>query len=197
MPVQIGDQVHNFSDPLGLLSDCHRRIEMFLGTLKAVAAKVVDPPGEDTARALESALDYFNRAAPKHTADEEESLFPRLRQRQDSEPNAALSALEGLEEDHRRASAWHVEVDRLATRYLANGGLSDRDARAFREAVAALVLMYEKHIDTEETLIFPLAARTLSAAERSEIAEEMALRRAQNAPGQAQGERKNGAEGGI
>jgi hemerythrin-like domain-containing protein len=60
-----------------------------------------------------------------------------------------------------------------------------------------LVLMYEKHIDTEETLIFPLAARTLSAAERSEIAEEMALRRAQNAPGQAQGERKNGAEGGI
>jgi hypothetical protein len=33
MPVQIGAQSHSFSDPTGLLSDCHRRIEMFLGTL--------------------------------------------------------------------------------------------------------------------------------------------------------------------
>ena len=30
MPVQIGAQSHSFSDPTGLLSDCHRRIEMFL-----------------------------------------------------------------------------------------------------------------------------------------------------------------------
>ena len=30
MPVQIGAQAHNFSDPTGLLSDCHRRIDMFL-----------------------------------------------------------------------------------------------------------------------------------------------------------------------
>jgi len=27
MPVQIGAVIHNFSDPTGLLSDCHRRIE--------------------------------------------------------------------------------------------------------------------------------------------------------------------------
>ena len=31
MPVQIGTETHNFSDPTGLLRDCHRRIEMFLG----------------------------------------------------------------------------------------------------------------------------------------------------------------------
>ena len=35
---------------------------------------------EETRVALESALRYFREAAPKHTADEEESLFPRLRQ---------------------------------------------------------------------------------------------------------------------
>jgi hypothetical protein len=28
MPVQIGAKAHTFSDPTGLLSDCHRRIEM-------------------------------------------------------------------------------------------------------------------------------------------------------------------------
>ena len=40
MPVQIGAKTHNFTDPTGLLSDCHRRIEMFIGTLKAVAAVI-------------------------------------------------------------------------------------------------------------------------------------------------------------
>jgi len=37
MPVQIGAKTHNFTDPTGLLSDCYRRVEMFLGTLEAVA----------------------------------------------------------------------------------------------------------------------------------------------------------------
>ena len=80
MPVQIGAKTHNFTDPTGLLSDCHRRIEMFMGTFGTVAAVIDRPPAEDTARALESALRYFGEAAPKHTADEEVSLFPRLRQ---------------------------------------------------------------------------------------------------------------------
>ena len=43
MPVQIGAKTHNFTDPTGLLSDCHRRVEMFLGTLEAVAG-VIDRP---------------------------------------------------------------------------------------------------------------------------------------------------------
>lgn len=34
MPVQIGAPGYNFSDPTGLLSDCHRRIEMFLRVLR-------------------------------------------------------------------------------------------------------------------------------------------------------------------
>jgi hypothetical protein len=55
MLVEIGAKTHNFTDPTGLLSDCHRRIEMFMGTLKAVAAVIDRPPAEDTVRALESA----------------------------------------------------------------------------------------------------------------------------------------------
>lgn len=38
MPVVIGDAPqHGFANPIGLLSDCHRRIERFLRTLDAVA----------------------------------------------------------------------------------------------------------------------------------------------------------------
>ncbi|HKU28636.1 MAG TPA: hemerythrin domain-containing protein, partial [Candidatus Sulfotelmatobacter sp.] len=94
MPVQIGVKAHNFNNPTGLLSDCHRRIEMFLGTLVAVAEKIHQPPSQEMVRALEGALRYFSQAAPKHTADEEESLFPRLRQSDYPELKPALSALD-------------------------------------------------------------------------------------------------------
>jgi hemerythrin-like domain-containing protein len=177
MPVQIGAQLHHFSNPVGLLSDCHRRIEMFLGTLKAVAAKIADPPAEDTARALESALRYFHQAAPKHTADEEESLFPRLRQLHNAEVAAALPKLEQLEEDHRRAAALHAKVARLGAQYLSTRRLSASEAETFGKAVAALASLYEKHIAAEDTFIFPLAARMLSESDNALIAEEMASRR--------------------
>lgn len=75
MPVQIGAKAHDFSDPTGLLSDCHRRIEMFLGSLQQVAELIDSPLNSGTRSSLESALKYFHEAAPKHTQDEEESLF--------------------------------------------------------------------------------------------------------------------------
>ena len=78
MPVQIGSKAHNFGDPTGLLSDCHRRIEMFMQVLERVAQTIDSSPEEEVRQSLETALRYFREAAPKHTADEEESLFPRL-----------------------------------------------------------------------------------------------------------------------
>ena len=37
MPIQIGQRPdHGFTEPLGLLSDCHRRIEHFLDVLLAI-----------------------------------------------------------------------------------------------------------------------------------------------------------------
>ena len=93
MPVQIGAKAHNFSDPTGLLSDCHRRIETFLRTLEGVASVADRPSTEEARAALESALRYFREAAPKHTADEEDSLFPRLRQMHVPDVEAAIEGL--------------------------------------------------------------------------------------------------------
>src|SRR6516225_12308775 len=118
MPVQIGAKTHSFSDPTGVLSDCHRRIEMFLGALQRVAA-VIDRPLTDEAReALASALRYFRESAPKHTADEEESLFPRLRQLRSTSVEHALSKIDELEKEHHWAETLHKEVDDLGRRYL-------------------------------------------------------------------------------
>src|SRR5215469_4725885 len=101
MPVQIGSQAHSFRDPTGLLSDCHRRIEMFMQVLEGVAKTIDSPPGEQIRQSLDKALSYFREAAPKHTADEEQSLFPRLRALESPQLATAFQKLEELEVDHR------------------------------------------------------------------------------------------------
>src|SRR6478672_9023307 len=105
MAVRIGGTPeHSFEQPLGLLSDCHRRIELFLGVLTRIAE---DARGgalaEQRCSALMTALRYFREAAPKHTADEEQSLFPRMRACKGAEVEAALDRVAALEVDHRRA----------------------------------------------------------------------------------------------
>ncbi len=177
MPVQIGAQSHSFSDPTGLLSDCHRRIEMFLATLERLAVVIDRPPASDTRAALEAALRYFRESAPKHTADEEESLFPRLRQMHLPDIERAIERLEPLEHDHILAGSLHAEVEELGQRYLAAGSLESTGVETFRKAVAALVAIYKEHIKIEDDVVFPLAARFLSSAARASIAAEMADRR--------------------
>jgi hemerythrin-like domain-containing protein len=177
MPVNIGDTIHSFSDPTALLSDCHRRIEMFLGSLEKVASSIERPLTNDTRRALESALRYFREAAPKHTADEEQSVFPRLRQSGDPQVKSALGTLAALEQEHRRTDSLHAQVDMLGTRCLEVGRLSQSRARQFREAVADLGAIYTEHIRIEDDLVFPLAARILSGTDKAIIAKEMSARR--------------------
>jgi hemerythrin-like domain-containing protein len=177
MPVQIGARAHSFSDPTALLSDCHRRIEMFLGSLEKVGTCLEQPLTDDTRVALEAALRYFREAAPKHTADEEESLFPRLRQTHNAEVKTALGTLDALEEEHRRADALHARVDVLGKQCLDEGYLSREEAQQFREAVAELASIYKQHIRIEDEMVFPVAARTLSQADKALIAAEMSERR--------------------
>lgn len=177
MPVQIGAIAHKFTDPTGLLSDCHRRVESFLGILEKAAATIDRRPTKEMARALESSLHYFQQAAPKHTADEEESLFPRLRQISDPEASAAFLKLDQLEDEHRWAAPLHHTVEQLGRRYLSGGALSASEVVEFRDSVADLAAMYKRHIAVEDEWIFPLALRYLTGTEKAAIAKEMAERR--------------------
>jgi len=177
MPVQIGDRTHSFAEPTGLLSDCHRRIEMFLGTLVRVAEFGEGLLDSEARAALEGALKYFREAAPKHTADEEESLFPRLRQMHNPEIEAAIDTLDPLEHEHRRADLLHAEVDRLGRLWLRGGTLSGSEAQTFRQHVAELASIYKEHIRIEDEVVFPVAGRLLSATDKAAIAGEMAARR--------------------
>src|SRR3954466_3949201 len=98
VPIVIGAKPEsNFTDPIGLLTDCHRRIERFLSVLVQVAAQAKGGPlTEEQRHGLDTALRYFRDAAPKHTADEESTLFPRLRRVDSPELHAAFARMESL-----------------------------------------------------------------------------------------------------
>lgn len=123
------------------------------------------------------ALRYFRESAPKHTADEEESLFPRLQLVPDEEVKAALAKVEELERDHREADALHRRVDELGSAWLQADELGASELADFRNAVARLGEIYPDHIEVEDRMVFPAAARSLSPKQKAEIAAEMAGRR--------------------
>jgi hemerythrin-like domain-containing protein len=179
MPVVIGAKPQaNFTDPIGLLTDCHRRIERFLTVLVQVAEQAAGGPLTAEQRtALDTALRYFREAAPKHTAGEEETLFPRLRQSERPEVQEVLSRVESLERDHARANESHAEVDRLGQEWLSAGTLRSADAARVSLLLAELAELYRGHIAVEEEQVFPIAGRVLDARERQAIAGEMAARR--------------------
>jgi len=179
MALKIGQQPdHGFDEPLGLLSDCHRRIEHFLNVLATIAGRGNGSALSVPERAqLQEALTYFTIAAPKHTADEEESLFPRLEAAGDESARHLLDVVQRLESDHREADAHHAAVDRLGRRWLAANMLSDEDVSELRLHLAHLAALYRAHIAIEDRELFPAAARVLSASDVDAIGREMASRR--------------------
>ena len=184
MPVTIGAAESLFSNPIGLLSDCRRRIGRFLETLQTI-------PKEKRGRSLDAeyrrtpapALNYFRDAAPKHTADEEEALFPVLRSllgQAHVEPvriEQVLSEIDRLENDHSLAGKWHMVCDEIGRRWLRDDGLCLRDAAQFEIVLSLLARLYRSHIATEEHEIFPIAQTALSDPEKAAIGRSMASRR--------------------
>jgi hemerythrin-like domain-containing protein len=179
MPIQIGRRPdHGFDEPLGLLSDCHRRIEHFLAVLLALVQHDSRGPLEEARRKdLEAALTYFATAAPRHTADEEESLFPRLRESDDRRASEAFEVIARLERDHDEAALRHADVDRLGRLWLTRV-LEDQEIAALQSNLERLQALYAAHIAVEDRELFPAAARVLSAEQIQAVGREMAARRA-------------------
>lgn len=178
MLVSLGKRDHTFEEPLGLLGDCHRRIEHFLGVLLKITDELKGaelPPSYRTA--IETSLRYFKDAAPRHTRDEEDSLFPRMRQSQDPEIQAAMKQMEQLEAEHDLADVAHAEVDALGRQWLSRNRLDAAEAGRLHELLEALQKSYAKHLDVEDRVIFPLAGRVLSEQELAQVGREMAGRR--------------------
>jgi hemerythrin-like domain-containing protein len=179
MPVQIGQKPdHGFETPMGLLTDCHRRIEKFLGAMGAVAREyrggALDERGRE---ALEKSVRYFENAAPHHNEDEEESLFPRLRESDDPEVRRLLAEVDQLEGDHRANEARHAEANEIARQWVAEGTLPPERFERLLGLVEEMEGVYRRHIALEDERVFPLAQRVLSDNQVKAMGREMAQRR--------------------
>lgn len=179
MALQIGGQLdRTFEDPLGLMMDCHRRIERFLSALLQV---VSDAQGRELRplerEALDVVLRYFAGMAPKHNADEEVSLFPRLVEAIGDADTATRERVAGILADHAEAGLAHGDVERLGRRWLDRGRLSAAEGAQLLATVQGLAALYREHIRVEDEVLYPLAAQRLTPEALAAVGEEMAARR--------------------
>ncbi len=176
MAIQIGAKPDSgFDDPIGMLIDCHRRIERFLHILFVVAdrARSRTLTGEEK-EAVQAAIQYFRAGGQRHTADEEESLFPRLRA---ETAENSLQELDGLENDHRNANDLHKAVESLFSTWITAGALSPQDQQQLLSSTTQLENLYAEHIQVEEKIVFPRAVAMLDSQTLATIGREFHARR--------------------
>ena len=163
MAVQIGKAPERgFEDPVGMLKDCHRRIEHFSGVLQQVIAaaqgRSLTQPEQ---QAAEAALMYFQHSGPRHNQDEELSLFPRLRACVSGEDAQTIHLLIG---QHAEADELQAQAKRLLMQWIETGSLTEVERNQLIACVQSLAAHYAEHIRVEESVIFPLTSNLDSAA---------------------------------
>ena len=176
MAVQIGAKHDSgFEDPIGMLKDCHRRIEHFLDILCVVRERAAGRHlTEEELSAVKAALQYFHIGGERHTRDEEESLFPRLLA---SEPDETSAVLDRLARDHREADDLHASIDWMYTAWISAGRLDGADQALLQAHTERLQRLYRDHIQIEEDLVFPRAAHALDGESLATIGREFSQRR--------------------
>lgn len=172
------------SDAVDLLLGCHARIRHFT----AVALRLSAPgaPASQIAPAAAAVARYYSQALPLHEADENDSVYPRLRAALAAAPHdpalasdaAALAAAnEDMVAQHRTLNAL---VDALLPRWQALAQ-NPADAPATAPATAAdaarLLAAWQDHLGLEERVIFPALRRWLTPGDRAAVRAEMVERR--------------------
>lgn len=173
----------SFDEPFDLLHACHARVERSLVLLLRLGDYLSEQGGQDPdglARdAATDVLRYFDVAAPLHHADEEQHVFPALRQA--GQPELAALA-DVLQEEHRQMDAqWRPIRADLQT--LQNEQMPDAQMlQAARQRWVAFAALYRKHLATEESLAYPPCIQRLNPADQQAMGREMAGRRGARYP---------------
>lgn len=153
-----------------ILSTCHEHILERLTTLEAVGRDLVDSTEitEVHLAQLGDILAFLDTAIPIHSADEEQSLFPRLRDR------PPFVGVEGTPMDCMEAE--HVNHGQLKARLKV--AIVKRNAAAAGRYALEMAGEYRAHIQKEEEILFPMAREIITdAATIDAMTREMRARR--------------------
>jgi pyridoxamine 5'-phosphate oxidase len=164
----------DFDQPIAVLKHCHDKIRKQLKTMEKLSTHLPEFGADlDAKQGAIAILRYFNEAAPKHHADEEQDLVPMLQSTAAGEDAARLSALvPQIMQEHRQMEAlWERLAQQL--QQISSGDsvqLSDDDVRQF-------VGLYTSHMEKEEANIAPMAKKIFSSAQMAQLGQAMRSRR--------------------
>jgi len=159
--------------PLEHLVACHRRMEERLATLERVAEHLA-ARRQDALEAIQACFRFFETSGQWHIADEEQSVFPRMRTALNESESAYLADLESQHVEAGRAFAGlRTVVAELAAAGEPGAALIAR----YRQSVDRVCALYREHIASEDKTLTELAKRVLSEADLAAIAQEMKQRR--------------------
>lgn len=155
-------------DLVGLLLECHERIRRFSRLAVEVATRV-DLPAREVEDVCLRCERYFVEALPKHVADEELTLLPRLRGHGVDE---ALATMHAQHEAHTPPLAALLDGLRQL-----RANPSEQTRARLAEVATRLVADFDLHLEAEERLLFPLIPTTLSAEQQRLAIDELRARR--------------------
>lgn len=163
------DFAPSFDQPLEMLRACHGKILHLCDTLKKTSVHLTQYGCDSEVRqAALNILRYFDTAGHFHHQDEEQELFPALRQIAGIDTNL-LDRL--LTEHVVLLSAWDALRPNLQR-------LSAGDEVSLRpNLVEDFIACYSAHIATENTELLPMAARVLNPQQLAFMGQKMAERR--------------------
>jgi hypothetical protein len=171
--------VDGFADPLMCWAACHQRAQRVALLLQRLFSHLNHRGPSDATRVTSAEVRrYLAEAAPRHHADEDVDLFPRLLCRFDQQgkdlPEAvpAVQAIERLGVDHRRLDdLWGRVRDALV--HADHAPPTAEHASSVDEFVGGFIA----HHAVEEEIITPAARQVLQPQDLAEIGEAMAARR--------------------
>lgn len=166
----------SFDHPLEMLRACHGKILQQCDTLKKLEAHLAQRGCDAQSRqAATGILRYFDTAGQFHHMDEEENLFPALR----NCPGVEHALLEQLLAEHTgMLCAWNAL--RPALLRIAGGIDATLDSAVSDRFIGS----YTSHIEIENSRLLPMAQRLLSDRQLDYIGRKMAERRGASFPKQ-------------
>jgi hemerythrin-like domain-containing protein len=171
--------VEGFAQPLMLWAACHQRGQRVALLLQRLFEHLkLHGPSDATRVTAAQVRRYLVEAAPRHHADEDLDLFPRLRRQIDArgkripEADRAVGALEVLERHHLRLEDQWQRVQAALVHAESASPTPEHCAIADEFADAFIT-----HHEIEDQIVTPVAQRALTAEDLAEIGASMAARR--------------------
>jgi len=171
--IKIGAPSATIDSPVEHLMACHRRIEDRLDTLVR-AADYLESDRDSALAAIAKSLQFLDSSGVQHTMDEEDSVFPRLRERVSADQ---VAYLDSLEQDHEHAESVLASLRLLVQEAVRQSPVEPTLIDRYRACAEDLRLLYRRHIRSEDEILTAMAKQNLSQKEIAEISDEMRTRR--------------------